>query len=533
MTVLGLLAAFVAGVVIAVQSDSAEIGLFSGIGIAFVLQRLHSLSRAVAVLRAQVAELQRARTETSPDIATPVEPQSVPPEAAPAWAIAPGPAASPPAAAAEPAPEPVRESVAGVDAEDAVSPGALARTAPVPATPDVFDKLAAAVKRWFTEGNVPVKIGMLVLFAGIAALLKLAADQGWFTLPIELRLSGIALAAIGGLAFGWRQREARRAFALSLQGGAIGVLLLTVFAAFRLYHLLPPEAAFALLLVLVAGTGVLAVRQEALALAVLGILAGFAAPILISTGGGNHVVLFAYYALLNLAILAISWQRPWRALNLLGFFFTYAIGTAWGVLRYHSALFASTEPFLLLYFAIYLAIPILYARQRDPSRRDLVDGTLLFGNPLVAFSLQAVLLEGARLSLAYSALVLAATYVLLAWRLLPRERLRVLGESFAVLAVGFATLAVPLAFSARTTACTFALEGAALVWLGLRQQRRLPRIGGLVLQALAAAAFSFGSLAIAGDDAIPIANGTFMSALLIAAAAFASAWLHDRAATKP
>ncbi len=84
MTVLGLLAAFVAGVVIAVQSDSAEIGLFSGIGIAFVLQRLHSLSRAVAVLRAQVAELQRARTEASPDIAMPAEPQSVPPEAAPA-----------------------------------------------------------------------------------------------------------------------------------------------------------------------------------------------------------------------------------------------------------------------------------------------------------------------------------------------------------------------------------------------------------------------------------------------------------------
>lgn len=37
----------------------------------------------------------------------------------------------------------------------------------------------AAARRWLSEGNVPVKIGMLVLFAGIAALIKYATDQGW------------------------------------------------------------------------------------------------------------------------------------------------------------------------------------------------------------------------------------------------------------------------------------------------------------------------------------------------------------------
>ncbi|MET0718668.1 MAG: DUF2339 domain-containing protein, partial [Pseudoxanthomonas sp.] len=48
-----------------------------------------------------------------------------------------------------------------------------------PSTPDVFTVAARAVKRWFTVGNVPVKIGMLVLLAGVAALLKYASDQGW------------------------------------------------------------------------------------------------------------------------------------------------------------------------------------------------------------------------------------------------------------------------------------------------------------------------------------------------------------------
>ncbi|MEO7325321.1 MAG: DUF2339 domain-containing protein [Dokdonella sp.] len=402
-----------------------------------------------------------------------------------------------------------------------------------PSSPDPFDRAIAWVKRWFSEGNVPVKVGMLVLFAGVAALLKYASDQGWLTLPIELRIAGIALAAIAALVFGWRERARRRSFGLSLQGGAIGVLLMTVFASFRLYHLLPPAAAFALMLILVAGTGVLAVLQDALALAVLGILAGFAAPILISTGSGDHVVLFSYYALLNLAIFAIAWVRPWRALNLLGFVFTFAIGTAWGVLSYHSELFASTEPFLLIYFAIYLAVPILYARKREPTQRDIVDGSLVFGNPLLAFALHAALLNGERMPLAYSALALAAIYALLAWQLVRRERMRVLGEAFAVLGVGFATLAVPLALSARSTACTFALEGAALVWLGLRQQRVLPQVSGWLLQALAALAFlaaiAFGAQ---GSEATPIANSFFISAVLIAAAAFVSAWLYARAGTR-
>ncbi|HEY0231279.1 MAG TPA: DUF2339 domain-containing protein [Dokdonella sp.] len=518
----------------AVGNDStAALGFFSGLAIGLVLVRLRTLGAQVAALQSRVEEFARTQREQ----ATPAGSRRAPPEATAEIRLSPISAAtSPPPGTSESPPddrpgtlEPAVFSPPPIPAAVRV-PSPRAPATPEAAPPDPVARLLDWTKRWFSEGNVPVKVGMLVLFAGVGALLKYASDQGWLRLPVEFRLAGIALAAIAALAFGWRQRLGKRSFALSLQGGAIGVLLMTVFAAFRLYSLLPAAAAFALMLVLVAGAGVLAVLQDALALAVLGIIAGFAAPILISTGSGNHVVLFAYYALLNLGIFAIAWVRPWRALNLLGFVFTYAIATTWGVLKYEPALFASTEPFLLVYFALYLAIPILYARQREPARRDLVDGTLVFGNPLVAFALQAALLEGDRMPLAYSALAAAAIYAALAWLLLSRERLRVLGEAFAVLAVGFATLAVPLALSARSTACTFALEGAALVWLGLRQRQWLPQIAGIVLQALAAGAFLFALLDVGrSGDIVAIANGGFISAVLIAAAAFVSAWLLLRA----
>ncbi|MEG3192699.1 DUF2339 domain-containing protein [Lysobacter sp. D1-1-M9] len=371
---------------------------------------------------------------------------------------------------------------------------------------------------------MPVKVGMLVLFAGVAALLKYAGDQGWVSLPVELRFASVAAAALAALVFGWRQRETRRGFALSLQGGAIGVLLLVVFAAFKLVPLLPAGAAFALSIVLVAGAGVLAVAQNAVALALLGILAGFLAPLWLSTGQGNHVALFGYYAVLNAAIFAIAWWRPWRALNVLGFVFTFAIGSLWGVLEYRPEDFATTQPFLLLFFAFYLLIPVLYARRRAAGRRDVIDSCLLFGTPLVAFSLQAGLLEGERLPLAYCALGLGAIYSLLAAWLRRREHFQRLVAPYAVLAVGFATLAVPLAVAAHATACVFALEGAALAWLGLRQRNRLQQWSGAALQVGAAVAFAIGVGDVTWPAQVLIANAPFMAALLIALAGFASAW---------
>ena len=65
-----------------------------------------------------------------------------------------------------------------------------------PPKPGWDEKITAAIKRWFTEGNVPVKIGVLVLFAGVAAALRYAAAQGYFTLPIEVRLALIAGGAL-------------------------------------------------------------------------------------------------------------------------------------------------------------------------------------------------------------------------------------------------------------------------------------------------------------------------------------------------
>ena len=70
---------------------------------------------------------------------------------------------------------------------------------------------------------------------------------------------------------------------MSLQGAGVGVMYLTVLAAFRLYTLLPQSLAFGLL-VLIAALGVaLALLQNSRALAFGAFAGGFAAPLLLST----------------------------------------------------------------------------------------------------------------------------------------------------------------------------------------------------------------------------------------------------------
>jgi len=340
--------------------------------------------------------------------------------------------------------------------------------------------------QWFISGNTVVRVGVVVLFFGIAFLLKYAYEHTH--VPIELRLTGVCVAAIVLLIIGWRLRLKRPGYALALQGGGVGVFYLTVFAAFRLYQVLPPEAALILLFLIAALSAVLAVLQDAQSLAALGASGGFLAPILASTGAGSHVMLFSYYAMLNVGILGIAWFKAWRPLNVLGFAFTFSIGTLWGARFYRPELFENTEPFLLLFFAMYLAIPILFARKRAPELKSYVDSTLIFGTPLVAFGLQTQLVRNIEYGAAWSALALSGIYLLLARRLFMRNRdtLRLLVEAFLALGVVFATLAIPLALDGRWTSATWALESAAILWIGVRQGRLVARGFGLFLQPMSA-----------------------------------------------
>ena len=189
-------------------------------------------------------------------------------------------------------------------------------------------------------------------------------------------------------------------------------------------------------------SAVLAVAQDSLALAVLGASGGFLAPILASTGRRQPRALFSYYAVLNAGILAIAWFKAWRSLNLVGFAFTFVIGTAGASASTGPSTSPRTEPFL---------VAVLPPLRRDPApvrappgrtaSTRYVDATLVFGVPLVAFGLQVGLVHAHRVRRGVERARAGGALSRCSRGRLGRargERLRLLAEAFLALGVVFA-----------------------------------------------------------------------------------------------
>jgi uncharacterized membrane protein len=415
---------------------------------------------------------------------------------------------------------------------------------PEPTGPNPLDQVIQKAQDWLLGGNTVLRVGVVLLFLGLAFLLRYATEG--LVVPIEARYAGVAASALALLGLGWWLRRRNGPFALMMQGAGIAVLYLTVTGAMKVHGLLDPTVGFALLVAVTAFSAMLAVTQNSLTLACAAALGGFAAPILSSTGQGSHVTLFSYFALLNAGVVAIAWFKAWRQLNLIGFFGTFGIGMAWGMRSYTPELFWSTEPFLVLFFLMYLAIGLLFARHtlrelssapEDDSRAamlrwsrrqgDYVDGTLLFGTPIAGFGLQYALTQTMAFGAAFSALALGLLYMGIARLLAGRApgRALLLVETCLALGVVFATLAIPLGLDAQWTTCAWAIEGAAVFWLGMRQQRLLARIFGLLLQAAAGLLFIKGMSAWYSPL---LAHGDFWTPMMIALAGLISALMLQR-----
>ena len=205
-----------------------------------------------------------------------------------------------------------------------------------------------------TGGNLLLKTGIVVLFLGLAFLLRYASER--IHIPIGLRYLSVAGGGLAAVVAGWKLQSRRREYGLILQGFGVAVMYLTSLAALKLHPLLPAPVVFAAMVVLVAAMAVMAVRQDAQIMAQAAVIGGRAAPILVSDGSGNYLVLFSYLSLLNTGIAAIARFKAWRPLNLTGFVCTFCIALLWGLKSYTPGHFSTTEPFLSYHWLLYTLI---------------------------------------------------------------------------------------------------------------------------------------------------------------------------------
>lgn len=342
----------------------------------------------------------------------------------------------------------------------------------------------------FRQVSPLVLAGLTVLFLGLSFLATYFAHQG--LLSMELRLGFIGCCGAGLVGLGWWKRRRLGNNAALLQGAGFAVVYLTLFAACKYYPMIGTSTAFALMLLTVLAGSAMALLQQSQALAILATAGGFLVPLLTSDGSNRFVGLFSYYLLLNSGVLLLAWYRQWRWLNWTGFVATFGIALAWQLVNYHSSDYALVQPFFAVYFLMYLLIGYRFTLRQGHQSRGFIDGSLVFGLPLLSFSQQLLLTnhfsQGDSVSAAVYALVYGAMYLLV--RRQQRADLRRFGQIQLGFALLFGSLVLPMSQGASWTAFGWALEAAGLCWLGFQQQSRASRAGAYLLMTGALVAFA-------------------------------------------
>src|SRR5262245_24600999 len=393
----------------------------------------------------------------------PVTPPPVAP-AAPPTSVAKPPATAPAAVAKPPAPPavtsaapptvaavPPAAAAAGAAVRPPVKPPASPPPAPPPPARQPFD--------W--ERVVGVK--MFSAVAGVALVLaavfflRYSIDHGWLAPPVRVAIGvlvGIGLLIVCEL------RTARKypVTANALDAAAIAILFSTFFAAHALWQLIPATAAFGLLALVTGVAVLLSIRRDSVFIALLGLLGGFATPMLLSTGENRPVPLFAYLLLLNLGLASVAARKRWRLLTILSIAFTTFYQWGWVI----TFLTASQLPLAMGIFLVFSLIgfaSILFTAPAAPSTETPAlarAGLAAAAMPLVfAAYLAAVPGYGAQPGLLFGFLLIvdAGLFAVTVWRRDPWA------DALGAVAAGvvFATwLAVSYAHGAWTIAIGFA-----------------------------------------------------------------------------
>ncbi|WP_434778231.1 DUF2339 domain-containing protein [Neisseria sp. Ec49-e6-T10] len=335
--------------------------------------------------------------------------------------------------------------------------------------------------QWFVQGNPVAKIGVILLFFGIGYFMKFSIERD--LIPVSIRFILAMSLCVTVFGSGWYLRKKNELYGLILEGGGIGGLYITVFASVTLYQLLSVPLAFLLMVLFCIICVGFAYKQSAKSLAILAALGGYAAPLLLSTGSNNYLILFSYYSLISSGLFITNIKKSWRELNLIGFIFTFVVGLIWGLKYYQSSIYISSQLFLLFNLILFGILSITLASKHQIKHQGIVDGSLVFGSAIIGFLMQYYLTKHWEYGPAISALLFGVFYILLAYILskaLPQIGKRIT-LSYLIIGVSLTTLATPLAFDADVTSIVWALQAVALLWLGLDQNNKQMAFGSVVL----------------------------------------------------
>jgi hypothetical protein len=235
-------------------------------------ERLERLERRVAVLEQLLRTGQRAGEAAGPPLGI----GDVPAAPAPAPVVAP-PALGPAAPPRRPAPSPSR-------------------------IPDFTEQ-------WIGQRGL-LAVGVVALLMATGYLLKLSFERGWIS-PIMRCAGGAVLGAVVG-AVGWRLHQRYRTYGAALIGCGCGIIYLSVWAACRLYEVIPPTTGIVGLAMVSVALAMVAFAINVEALGITAALGAFMAPVLLGSNDANANLLLLYLASMAAGLGMVAARQRWR-----------------------------------------------------------------------------------------------------------------------------------------------------------------------------------------------------------------------------
>jgi hypothetical protein len=183
-------------------------------------------------------------------------------------------------------------------------------------------------------------VGVIAIILAAGYLLRLSFDRGWispFMRCVGGALSGLAIGAVG-----WRLQPRYRTYGAALIGCGAAIIYLSVWAAARLYAVLPPTTGIVSLALVSIALAMIAYAIDVEALGTTAALGAFFAPLLLGREHAHAGLLLLYLACMAAGLGLVAARRRWRltlfvvALSYFGVAFGGAAdrGPPWGLLLY-------------------------------------------------------------------------------------------------------------------------------------------------------------------------------------------------------
>jgi hypothetical protein len=182
-------------------------------------------------------------------------------------------------------------------------------------------------ERWIGIRGAAVLGGIVLAIAGLL-LFQYSIQHGLITPAMRVGIGVVVGAACLGVSE-WLKSLGYRHTPEATSGAGIVILYAAFWAAYQLYALIGLGSAFALMGLTTLGCCLLSLRHSSQIIAVLGLVGGFATPLVLHSDANRPFGLFGYTLLLDLGLIAIGRGKRWPALGLLSVLGTVILQMAW------------------------------------------------------------------------------------------------------------------------------------------------------------------------------------------------------------